>query len=173
MEETIEDKAIVTIEIPKRLRVEGGTKYAQWREYKFKTRLMPNGYRVTLAAVMTDNYLYFGASACAPDDCFDEKSAHPRALGRARQTALLITNGHPVVGRYTLLSNDRSEVGGVFYLNVQDSIETKRSEMYRVVGPLYDIAASNAETRGVLKEVAYILQRHGGRFLINVHRSGK
>jgi hypothetical protein len=66
-------------------------------EYSLRSRHMPNGYWVTLAAIVVPSVdrTILGASACSPDDehLFDRADAAHRALGRARQVAFRVWSG--------------------------------------------------------------------------------
>jgi hypothetical protein len=70
-------------------------------EYAFRSRKMPYGYWITLAAIVipSKDRTVFGASACAPSDelSFDRNDAANRAIGRARQVAFRVWNGDVAV----------------------------------------------------------------------------
>lgn len=166
MEETKIDKSKVTVRVPKRLWKGNSAEYLDWQEFKFRTRLMPNGYRVTLACVKKEQCLYFGASACSPHDFFEPKSAYPRALGRARQLAFLANlPDHKLMP--TLL-NDGGEP--FYYLSVADPEEVKLKQMRSTADGLYAIACSNAEAKALDVELEEISRRYGNRYEIEATR---
>lgn len=166
MEETKIDKSKVTVRVPKRLWKGNSAEYLDWQEFKFKTRLMPNGYRVTLACVKMEGYLYFGASACSPHDFFERKSAYPRALGRARQLAFLANL--PDHKEISTILNDGGEP--VYYLSVSDPEAKKLTQMRSLAGSLYSVACGNAEEKALDVELAEISQRYGNRYTIEASR---
>jgi len=74
-----------------------GEKYsARWAEFPFRAVVdHASGYRVTMAALFDPitRRLYFGASACAPEDVFSRRDGINRAMGRARELATQFLNG--------------------------------------------------------------------------------
>jgi hypothetical protein len=172
VESEVVNKSTVTVEVPKKDRDVFGSKYVEWREYRFKTRTMPNRFIVTLAAVLDENYVYFGASVCSPYDVFEEKSAYPRALGRARQAAFLI-KANDCGNTATLLQEHEGEVGGVFYLSADELGNVLKTRLRTMAEKMYPIAARNAEQRSIEVETIAIEQEHGGRFSILVLKNEK
>src|SRR5690349_8198992 len=85
------------IPIPRKYRKPGIDK-VEVIEYSLRSKLMPNGYWITLGALVIPSIkvIAFGASACAPEDAykFDDNPTHAkhdaanRAMGRARQIGL-------------------------------------------------------------------------------------
>ena len=86
----------VLLPVPKKFQRSIGKIDIEVIEFLFRTKLMPNGYKVTMAAIYTveaPHILAMGASACSPEDVLDRQEAAGRALGRARQQALYWITG--------------------------------------------------------------------------------
>ncbi len=122
--------------------------FCKWAEFSFRSKRMPNGYTVTLAAIYLKEQrrTIFGASACAPDDVFDGKRATEFSLGRARSQAFRVLAGElpeesliGSVGRESLLHSNTD----------QDLIE---EDIRSCAGTLYIDVAFNAEVRAIFDE---------------------
>jgi hypothetical protein len=94
-ESSARPKFVQALALPKRYRKPGIDKI-EVIEYNLRSKLMPNGYWITLAGVVIPSIevIVFGASACSPLDAALTMDWHEfradaanRALGRARQTA--------------------------------------------------------------------------------------
>lgn len=167
------DKSIVFVKVPKRL--SGGAKLVkEWREFRLKSKLMPNGYRVTLAAVQTATHYVLGASACSPLDQFGMEHAYNMALGRARQQAFQVEYGKPLFvtlvmgtippsrissGPTPMIHGGIIEDGWGIFLSRPGQLTLKAQSE-----PVYEVVARNAELMQVIEDLARIDKLHGYRF---------
>lgn len=166
LKKDIADKSKVTVRVPKRLWKGNSPGYVEWREFRLKSRLMPNGYWVTLAAVQTYNRIVFGASACSPHDVFDSDSAYPRAIGRARQRSFLVeARGLP----YSLVDLD-IDIPTTQIYDGPDDRSAVRSMVHGCVEALhlYDVVARNAERKAIISDIKALREHYGYRFDIKL-----
>jgi len=160
------DRSLVTVNVPKRLRGKFGNETLVWREFKLRTRLMPNGYRVTIAGICHRGRLFFAASACAPDDLFDRALAHSIALGRARQAAFRCPS------LYSLLCDENHENRSPLDSSYSNSYHGPDEDhaVFEAIKAnavwLYPIAARNAEMKSLRVSLADLRRRYGKRFYI-------
>ncbi len=115
-------------------------------EYSMRSRLMSNGYWITLAAIVIPSLdkTVFGASACSPEDewSFDRADAANRALGRAKQVAFRLWSGrlagmtHPAT-QDTLFGK---ELDAIYPTPSQLDFVTIQA----LAEPLFDIVANHA-----------------------------
>ena len=126
----------VQLRVPKKFIAKIGSTSVTVVEYSFRSRRMPNGYWVTMAAIVLPDMrrMFLGASACSPEDKFNRREAAARSIGRARQQALYALAGWGV--RPTLLTPNRydycTDEAGVFNMadtNVHD-INAKSIEAF-------------------------------------------
>lgn len=162
------DKSLVSLKVPRRFakRLES----VEWREFRLKTRLMPSGYRITLAFVAVGNRIIFGASACSPGDFFVKSSAFNRAIGRARQTAFLVLTASQGTGSTSLLFDRKARLRRdvVYYSADPSNREELLAYAKSKAVSLYDLVASNAERNSVLFDCSILQRQHGNRFKITV-----
>lgn len=146
-----------------------GPKEITWAEFSFKSHLIPKskkvsirgeGYRITMAAVVYRGQIYFGASACAPEDLyrFNPDVAACRALGRARQFAF-----------HSLAGMDLKGIGSfvVEVPAIPDTYDIK-SSVERISEGLIPAIAWHVELESVREAVRRLVKHYRGRYTIQV-----
>lgn len=187
--ETKKEKSLVSHKIPRRFGREKDT-FLAWHEFRLKTRLMPNGYRVTLAAVQTASRIVLGASACSPLDKFGMEHAYNLALGRARQQAwqvvfkkapfvsLLISLASIPKGRLTggngiplqIIGPIIEKGWGILDIPYTDG-KIPGAALSQYANQYYPVVAQNAEIRNLVEALRDVQTSAGGRFNFSIHPS--
>lgn len=175
----INERDLIHVRVPRKFQRGSLTQYLSWRAYRLRTKVMDNGYIVTLAAIRTDSAVVLGASACAPDEFEDDGSSYPRALGRAVQQAfnvefeqsllvtLLIPRVQDVIqvglSAGNIIDGPVAGPSGILRVSASEEISIRR-----FAAEYYTYVAYNAEFAALSQELDEIERRHGNRFSILV-----
>lgn len=131
----------------------------RWAEYSFRSRLQPNGYWITLAAVVLPDMggYVVQASACSPEDAhkFDRSDAANRALGRARQLAFKLEVGVLEETRQTLAGTEEE---CVFKFGTEEGFDM--NSLLKSIDPLYEKVAKNAEYTALQDALKKLQKKH-------------
>ncbi len=163
----------VQVKVPKKFVAKLG-ETIEWQEIRTRPRLMPNGYWLTIAAVITNTHIILGASACSPDDVFDKGHAYQIAIGRARQQAFRVL--HHVYPIATLVCHPRFVDGHPRVLIAREgspgigivAFSNHATTGKDIAEPYYAVVAHNAEMQSILKQVEYVEHQYKDRFRIHV-----
>lgn len=142
-----------------------GSREVEWIEYPFRSRLMPNGYWVTLAAIVIPARAHpqdvltiaVGGSACSPEDAhvFSRQDASNRALGRARQLAGKLLAGAVDPNRLTLVGPESDCV-----FEIAGDNPALFATLERAVQPLYERVARAAEDTSLQDLVRWLRKQY-------------
>lgn len=135
--------------------------YVDFAEFTFKSALQKNGYRVTIAAIVspTLKHAIFGASACSPEDAFNFSriDAANRSLGRARAQAFRALAGLEL--QESLITPYERVMIPIAH-GLLENEDKLAFELKNIASGLFGIVAFNAQTRAIIKDFSIFQHMH-------------